>query len=184
VFLPELASSGGMPAPTLFRDGGPFTDTSRDLTLQVRFLNPQPLGPVPVTANSSTYHLPERQPQLFHTHGLSADLGASPAGHTRTRLIQGASVQKGTHSGLRLMTPERAAARTRSASDLMVSADALVEVVVRFRNTRGTLTLPSRPRARLRYRLRNALALGFSPESADTYGQRGPGGVGELPPAV
>ena len=93
-------------------------------------------------------------------------------------------MQKGTHSGLRLMTPERAAARTRSASDLMVSADALVEVVVRFRNTRGTLTLPSRPRARLRYRLRNALALGFSPESADTYGQRGPGGVGELPPAV
>jgi hypothetical protein len=170
VYLPEMAGKAGKAIPTLAREGGPLTDTRRDLTVHVQFLDPQPGRVQHATLNSSTYHLTERQPQLFHKLELSEQLSTTLAGHASITATAAASVQRGTSSDLKLMPVSRTQAHTRSIAYLPVSVDTLITVTVHFRNTRGMIDVASRPRAHLRYRMRNALVLAISPMASIRYG--------------
>jgi hypothetical protein len=174
-FLPEMAENGGKTFPALTREGGPVTDTTRELTVQVQFIDPQPIDAQPgrpqrATRNSSTYHLTERQPQLFHNSGMSGQLRTSLTEHANFAAEAEASAQRGTFSDLKVMPVSRAQAHTSSIAWLPLSVDALVTVTVGFRNTRGKINVTSRRPALLRYRVRNGLVLGLSPALGIKHG--------------
>jgi hypothetical protein len=170
VYLSEMVGPAGKAIPTLTREGGPFTDTSRDLTVHVQFLDPQPGHHQHLTLNSSTYHLAEREPQLYQTFGLSARLSTSLAGQVNVAATAAGSEQRGTFSDLKLMPLSRTEAHTRSMSCLLTWVHALVTIDVDFWNTRGPVKVPSRPSARLRYHMKNALLLALTPTASIRHG--------------
>jgi hypothetical protein len=184
-YLPEMVDGdNGKEFPTLTRDGGPFTDTSRRLTVHVQFIDPQPGRRKQATRNSSTYHWPERTPRLLHNFGLSAQLRTSLPGNVSLTATAAPSTQRGLFSDVKLMPLSGVQAHTRSVPYQPVSVDALVTVGVSFRNTRGMIDVPSRPRARLRYRVRNALVLLLSPKLSVKHNLRSPEDILHGPPSA
>jgi phage terminase Nu1 subunit (DNA packaging protein) len=177
----------------LVAEGGPLADTSGTLTVKIELANPHVRGYANASLLAADYGYHERGHNQTGTYGLtvsgngttrerSGDLAASlPPNSLRQQalsepvnLATGRSLGDSGSAALRTMTVD---ARERKTQMLRVDADAIVNVTLEARNTRGDLIDLPGGATTVAFQASRAVEVLLSPEAALEKGLVHPQGL-------
>jgi hypothetical protein len=190
--LEFMLGQDGFTMPSLFRPGGPFTDTAGEPTVSIRLLSPQLRGKFDGWLESVGYHFHEHNTSEALTNDRSAEAAGdqilttgdrsqkspvSPAGQQTSGGIDFSfGTSQTTSSYAVLQSMPRAAAFHRKLPWHRVGADAVITIRLAARNERDLLKLPG-GEVTVSFLVRNALELAFAPEALIEFGLRPAGGI-------
>ncbi|MDT5028831.1 MAG: hypothetical protein QOE61_5257, partial [Micromonosporaceae bacterium] len=197
--LPEMLEPDGMAMPTMVREGGAWTDTYGDVSVQVEHVDPHVLGYFNGSILAETYKFLDLQRNLSRTAGISLNLtggGAFNAGDLQVkdpvsprRQAVGGSLAASLarhggmseHGGGQSLTHMDAGWRT--IPWLRVSPDAIITLTLTARNERDWINMRrlgtwlGGGKVEVKFLVRHAAEFAFTPEQSIDRGLYHPGGI-------
>jgi hypothetical protein len=191
--LEFLLTDAGLKSPGLIREGGPFTDTSGDLTMKVELANPHIRGYSDGWLESVDYGFKEfnrndsrGSGQQFNINGgtgeTSGDMTPHQPANSHAHQSVGDSVsatfgRSVSNNGFAVLkTMPKAVAYNRKVPWLRVNADAIIHLTLDARNSRDLINLPG-GKITVAFKVSSAVELGLSPEQALAHGLVHPRGL-------